>query len=144
MCVLANGNWDAWSSWTCSDSSIQSRIRYRACTDGAMVNGGAYCVGDATETVQCTTATSSATPLCYAGGVAASGAAAAATCGCVRATSGTAKRGDGSTEGSCATSSPTKTCYSNGACRGKFGNMAYPYFYLNGFVILLRMVSITV
>ena len=96
--------WTVWDGWAGSDTSITTRERYRSCTSPAPANGGAYCSDQPMEQEQCP----SATPVCYAAGV----------CGCEKVNgAGTKERGIGVTQGSCASS---QTCYSNGACRGKF------------------------
>ena len=106
--------WSDWNEYACSASSISDRVRSRSCTNPKPANGGAYCVGEATDTETC----SAGTPVCYAGAGAAAGEAAAAVCGCEKDPDTTPKeRGTGVTKGSC---SSDETCYSNGACRGKF------------------------
>lgn len=52
-CVLpkVNGGWSAWSAWSTCNSGSQTRTR--TCTNPAPQNGGANCVGSATETQSC-------------------------------------------------------------------------------------------
>ena len=103
IALSANGMWSDWNEYACSTSSISDRVRTRSCTNPKPANGGAYCVGEATETETC----SSGTPVCYAGG----------SCGCEKNV-GTTERGDGTTQGSCATDA--ETCYSDGLCKSKY------------------------
>ena len=134
MCILANGVWSMWSdvasNWRCS--SVTQQVRYRTCTDEAMKTGGtsfggAYCKEDANgiewqETHDCDPTMTSVTnpptndlgPVCYTG-------ATESTCGCSKnILASTKERGDGTTQGTCTTS--TKRCFSDGQCLGTFKN----------------------
>ena len=99
--------WSDWTEWACSSSSVSDRVRYHTCTNPKPVDGGLYCIGDEKATEICST---SVAPVCYNG-----------MCMCEK-TVGAKDFGDGTKQGSCATS---KTCYTKGptnanGCRGKF------------------------
>jgi len=55
VCTV-NGGWSAWSAWSeCSTRCVKgSQRRTRTCSNPAPTNGGAPCVGDASQRVPCT------------------------------------------------------------------------------------------